>query len=119
MDKFKLREYLQRNATRLFMIGGVTSDELYSKKKKIRLAMQGRTIEFVYEGLTRRVKPFQARLWVSAAPKVGNYAGSGYKNYLDPESRNGLEAMESFGSACKAYEIEFGYYPTSILLVRV
>ncbi|MCP2043492.1 hypothetical protein [Pontibacter sp. HSC-36F09] len=119
MDKFKLREYLQSNTARLFMIGGIASDDLYPQKKIIKQAMQGRPIEFVYEGPTRRVKPYQAKLWVSAAPTVGSYVGFGYTNYLDPTSRNGLEAMDSFESACKAYEMEFGYYPENILLVRV
>ncbi|WP_076422777.1 hypothetical protein [Pontibacter lucknowensis] len=119
MDKLKLREYLQSNTTRLFMIGGRASEDIYQKKKQIRLAMVGRPFEFVYDGPVRRVKPFQAKLWVRPAPKVGSYAGFGYLNYLDPDNRSGLEAMESFDSACKAYEREFGYYPDSILLVRV
>ncbi|SIT94668.1 hypothetical protein [Pontibacter indicus] len=119
MDKLKLREYLQSNTTRLFMIGGRASEDMYPKKKQIELAMAGRPFEFVYDGPVRRVKPFQAKLWVSPAPKIGSYAGFGYMNYLDPLNRNGLEAMQSLESACKSYEQEFGYYPENVLLIRV
>ncbi len=101
------------------MIGGKASEDMYPKKKQIKLAMACRPFEFVYDGPVRRVKPFQAKLWVSPAPKVGSYAGFGYLNYLEPNNRNGLDPMESFKSACKVYEREFGYYPESILLVRV
>ncbi|WP_299988779.1 hypothetical protein [uncultured Pontibacter sp.] len=101
------------------MIGGKASEDMYPKKKEIKQAMQGRFFEFVYEGPVRRVKPFQAKLWVAAAPKEGSYGGFGYMNYLEPDNRNGLEPMDSLMSACKAFENEFGYYPENILLVRV
>ncbi|GAB3194769.1 hypothetical protein ABID22_000114 [Pontibacter aydingkolensis] len=119
MDKIKLRDYRQKNATRLFMIGGKVSEDMYPKKKEIRLAMAGRPFEFVYEGPVSRAKPFQVKLWIEQAPKEDNYTGHGYMDYFNPTSRFGLDVMQSFESACKFYEKEFGYYPQQILLVRV
>lgn len=119
MDKIKLREYRLRIVSRLFMIGGKPSEDMYLVKKQIREAMQGKPVEFVYEGYISNVKPYQAKLWIEQAPSEGLYAGVGYKNYLEPSSRNGFSVTASFASACRAFEKEFGYYPEQILLVRV
>lgn len=81
-------------------------------------------VEFIYQGLASKVKPYVVERVVDSHPMIAGvvgsmYAGGKYRNYMNLSQQSILNARESFKSAIKQYHHQFGLNPEWVLVVQV
>jgi hypothetical protein len=119
MDKLLLKSFQNR---RIFLIGCSSESDMLEKRYEIKRLMKGRRedVEFIYSGLSNRVKPYVAERVVDIHPMIdGLYAGGKYRNYMNLIERSNLTASESLQTAIQLYQHQFNQNPLYILIIQV